>query len=126
MRPDIKDFEWRVFYTRYKANQVEWVRRVGIRARETNQIIERKHGTLKDRLKPMRGLKKDESADKILKGYVVNYNFVRPHLSLKGKTPAQEAGIGEGLDSWLSLITLMQQHETIQEKQPIQIEVRAK
>jgi len=33
----------------------------GIRARETNNV-ERLHGTLKDRLKPLRGLKSKETA----------------------------------------------------------------
>ena len=37
----------RVFWSKYKASKVEWVRRVGIRARETNQIIVRKHSTFK-------------------------------------------------------------------------------
>lgn len=35
----------KVFYSRYKINRVELVKRVGIRSRETNNIIERMHGT---------------------------------------------------------------------------------
>lgn len=62
----------------------------GIRARETNNIVERLHGTLKDRLKPMRGLKNDERAKTLLNGYVINYNFCRKHQSIN-MTPA-EAG----------------------------------
>jgi transposase-like protein len=93
----------KTFYTRYKADQVQWVRRVGIRTRETNQIIERKHGTLKDRLRRARGLKHDTTASKWLDGYVVNYNFVKPHLALKGKTPAQAAGLDIKAD-WGDLI----------------------
>ena len=93
----------KVFFSRYKTDKVEWVRRVGIRARETNQIIERKHGTLKDRLRPARGLKHDNTAKKWLDGYVVNYNFVKPHISLKGKTPAQGAGLDVKAD-WGELI----------------------
>lgn len=34
----------KVFYTKFKTNRVEWVRRVGIKARETNNIVERLHG----------------------------------------------------------------------------------
>ncbi len=41
----------RNFYSRYKEHRVEFVRRAGIRAKETNNVIERLHGTLKDRLK---------------------------------------------------------------------------
>jgi transposase InsO family protein len=29
----------------------------------------------------------------MLKGWFVHYNFLRPHSSLKGKTPAEAAGI---------------------------------
>src|SRR6476620_9804017 len=65
----------KVFYTRFKTNKVEWVRRVGIKARETNNIVERLHGTLKDRAKPMRGLKNDESSKELLDDYTINYNF---------------------------------------------------
>jgi transposase-like protein len=114
-----------VFYTRYKANQVEWVRRVGIRARETNNMIERKHGTLKDRLRPARGLKHDATAKKWLDAYVVNYNFCRTHSSI-GMTPAQAAGIE--VKGWKQLIEKAQAHETTQEiqtKQVIEVMVRA-
>ena len=83
------------FTTRYNNAKVEWVRRVGIKARQTNNKVERLHGTLKDRLRPARGLKHDETAKTWLDGYVVNYNFVKPHIALKGKTPAQAAGLGE-------------------------------
>ena len=47
----------RKFFTAgYKEHRVEFVRRAGIKARETNNVIERLHGTLKDRLKPLRGV----------------------------------------------------------------------
>lgn len=65
----------KVFCSRYKARRVEWIRRVGIRARFTNNMIERQHGTLKDRLRPMRGLKQDKTARTLLRGYVINYNY---------------------------------------------------
>jgi hypothetical protein len=71
----------KVFNSRVKTLKVEWVRRVGIKARETNNIIERKHGTLKDRLRPARGLKHDDTAKTWLDGYIVNYAFVKPHFS---------------------------------------------
>lgn len=91
----------KVFFTRYKDKKVEWVRRVGIRARETNNVVERLHGTLKDRLKPMRGLKKDETAKNFLDGYIINYNFCRKHQSL-GKTPAEACGLE--IKGWKNLI----------------------
>jgi len=115
----------KVFYTRYKANQVEWVRRVGIRARKTNNIVERLHGTLKDRLRPMRGLKNLESSEELLTGYVVDYNFCRTHSAI-GKTPAQAAGIE--VKGWKQLIENAQvvaTKEEIQNSQVMEAKVRA-
>ncbi|MDI6846931.1 MAG: hypothetical protein QMD23_02205, partial [Candidatus Bathyarchaeia archaeon] len=36
----------------------------------------------------------------------IYYNFIRPHMSLNGKTPAEEAGINLKLEGnkWLALI----------------------
>jgi transposase-like protein len=92
-----------VFYTMRKDTRPELVQRVGIRARETNNIVERLHGTLKDRTKPMRGLKSFESTKLLLEGYAVHYNCVRPHQSLGGKTPAQAARM-EVPSNWRGLI----------------------
>jgi len=56
-------------------------------------MIERFHSTLKSRTKIMRGLHTVESARKYLDGWLVHYNFFRPHMSLKDSTPASVAGI---------------------------------
>jgi hypothetical protein len=90
------------------------VQRVGIRARETNNIVERLHETVKERVKPMRGFKNEDSARIILEGYVANYNYARPHMSLKGKTPAEEAGIE--VKGWKQLIENAIQTEIVQPK----------
>jgi transposase-like protein len=114
----------KVFYSRFKANKVEWVRRVGLRARETNNIVERLHGTLKDRLKPMRGLKNNESADSLLNGYVINYNFCRKHQSIK-MTPAQAAGIE--VKGWKQLIenaTVQDTKNEIEQRQALELKVK--
>jgi transposase-like protein len=110
----------KVFWSNYRTSKVEWVRRVGIRARETNQIIERKHGTLKDRLRPTRGLKKDKTAEKWLNGYIINYNFVKPHIALKGMTPAQAAGLDIKSD-WGELIHQAISSTTKKEIKPIEV-----
>jgi transposase-like protein len=81
----------KVFYTLRKDTRPELVQRVGIRARETNNIVERMHGTVKDRTRVMRGLKSFESTKSLLEGFTIHYNYVRPHQSLGGKTPAQAA-----------------------------------
>ena len=93
----------KVFWTMRKDTRPELVQRVGIRARETNNIVERLHGTLKDRTKSMRGFKAFESTKLLLEGYAVHYNCVRPHQSLGGKTPAQAARM-EVPSNWRGLI----------------------
>jgi len=70
----------------------------------STNIIERWHGTLKDRLKPMRGMDKSETQQLILEGFIFNYNYLRPHESLKDRTPAEVANIDFPYRSWLDVI----------------------
>ncbi len=67
-------------------------------------LIERFHGTLKARIKVMRGLKKPETALEILDGWLVHYNFFRPHESLGDTTPAEKAGIKFPFKNWLDVV----------------------
>lgn len=68
-----------------------------------NNKMERLNGEIRDREKVMRGLKKDDTP--ILKGYQIFHNFIRPHIGLNGKTPAEACGIKvEGKNKWLTLI----------------------
>src|SRR4030067_917448 len=110
------------YYTMRRDTRPELVQRVGINARKTNNIVERLHGTLKDRTRPMRGLKDFESTKSILEGYTVHYNFVRPHQTLKGKTPAQASEITMKKDGHL-LLKEATKHATLNEKQNKPIEV---
>lgn len=98
----VKGFN-KVFWIRYKKDKVELVRKVGLRAVNSNNSVERLHGTLKDRVKPMRGLKDMETVSVLLEGWVVHYNYVRGHQTLKGKTPAEVCGI-EGKNNWHTLV----------------------
>ena len=93
----------KVFYTMRKDTRVELVQRVGIRARETNNLVERLHCTLKDRTRCMRGLHSYESTKLLLEGWSVHYNCVRPHQTLGGKTPAQAARMNVP-NNWKGLI----------------------
>lgn len=65
-----------------------------------SNYIERFHSTLKSRTKVMRGLHTIESARKYLDGWLVHYNFFRPHLSLKDRTPASVASIRFPFRNW--------------------------
>ncbi len=71
-----------------------------------NQMIERLNGTIREREKVMRGMDTDESAQKLLDGNRLFYNFIRPHMGLNGLTPAEKAGLDLGLtgNRWENLI----------------------
>jgi transposase-like protein len=70
---------------------------------DTNEI-ERFQGTIKDRTKVIRGFKTFETALIILDGFLVHYNFFRPHISLKGKTPAEVAGVNIPFKTWTEFV----------------------
>lgn len=80
------------------------VRMKGITHEININLIERFHGTLKQRTKIMRGLRNIDSARLILGGFVIHYNFFRPHMALKDKTPAKVAGIKLPFKNWEGLI----------------------
>lgn len=51
----------------------------------------------------MRGLKKQDTP--IIEGYKIFHNFIRPHMAIEGKTPAEASGIKiEGDNKWITLI----------------------
>ena len=60
---------------------------------DSTNDIERFHGTLKARTKVMRGLKSIDTAIQFTEGWLVHYNYLRPHESLNDRPPAQVAGI---------------------------------
>jgi hypothetical protein len=71
---------------------------------DSTNVIERFQGTLKDRTKVMRGFKKPDTATLILDGWLVYYNYLRPHESLGDKTPARIAGINFPYQSWQDIV----------------------
>jgi len=80
------------------------IRAKGLTAEINTNIIERFQGTVKERTKVMRGLKTMESARIISEGFIVHYNFLRPHMSLAGKTPASAAGLKLPFKTWKELV----------------------
>jgi len=86
--------------------KIAHIANVGIRSHMGNHRVERLHNTMREREKVMRHLKRAQSAEKILKGFRIYYNYVRPHMALDGHTPAQEAAIPIqlGTNRWLDLI----------------------
>lgn len=76
----------------------------------TNKI-ERFHSTLKSRTNIMRGLHNQKSAMLIMDGWLVNYNYFRPHEALRDlkpkgvdKTPAVVAKSDYPFKSWLDVV----------------------
>ena len=74
--------------------------------------IERLHNSIRERTKIFRGFHGSvESADSILKGYAIFYNFIREHQNIK--CCPYELAIPElklnGENKWISLIELSKQ-----------------
>jgi len=77
---------------------------VGIQGQVSNNRIERFHGTVRERNKVMRAIKKPDTS--IIDGQRIYYNYIRPHMALDGKTPAEVAGIDLqlGPNKWEAII----------------------
>ena len=67
-------------------------------------LIERFHSTLKQRTKVIRGFKNKKTARLLLDGFLVHYNYFRPHEALNNKTPAEVAGIKFVYKDWLDVV----------------------
>jgi transposase-like protein len=68
-----------------------------------NNKMERMNGEIRDREKVMRSLKNPETP--ILTGYQIFHNYIRPHMALDNRTPAEVAGIRIGGENkWMTLI----------------------
>lgn len=80
------------------------IRDIYIRSQVSNSNIqERLNGEFRDREKVFRGLKKDDSST--ITGIQIYHNYIRPHMSLDGNTPADKAGIEiKGDNKWLTII----------------------
>lgn len=70
----------------------------------STNLIERFHGTIKARTKVMRGMHNKQTAMLIMDGWLINYNFFRPHESLKNKTPGEVAKADFQFKSWLDVV----------------------
>jgi transposase-like protein len=82
----------------------EHIQSKGMTADINTNLIERFHGTLKDRTKVIRGFKTIDTALVILDGFLIHYNFFRPHMTLRNKTPAEVAGIKSPYRTWTEFV----------------------
>jgi transposase-like protein len=76
-----------------------------------NNKMERMNGEIRDREKVVRGVKREDSP--LISGLQIYHNYVRPHMALDGKTPAEVAGIKvQGENKWITLIQNARKKET--------------
>ncbi len=86
--------------------------------KDNTKKIERFHSTLKQRTKVMRGLKNIETAHDFIEGWLVHYNYLRPHTALDDKTPAEVAGIDFPYKNWADITRHKPSKPIIIEHQP--------
>jgi len=73
------------FWDKVRMGECKIIRKPGLRAKEgklSNNIIERFHNTLKERYKTMRDFGSFDGARNALDGFVIQYNYLRPHMAL--------------------------------------------
>ncbi len=91
------------FWTQRKETRTLHISKVRWKEGPTNNKMERLNGEIRDREKVMRGVKREDSP--ILKGYEIFHNYLRPHMALNGRTPAEACGITVlGPNKWITLI----------------------
>ena len=73
---------------------------------ESTSEIERFHGTLKDRTKVFRSFRDIDTLIQFTDGWLVYYNYFRPHESLEGKTPAEAGKVKYNIKDWAGLVRL--------------------
>lgn len=94
----------RVWYNHLWYHKVHYTRIID-RHDYRNNIVERIQGTLRERVKVMRGFGSMKSAGLLLNLLAINYNFIKIHQGI-GCTPAEKCGIklSMGKNKWLGLI----------------------
>jgi len=101
--PNFHEAYEKEFYTNRLETRTEHIRDIGMNGKVHNNKMERMNGEIRDREKVMRSLKSCDTP--IISGYQIYHNYIRPHMGLKGRTPAQVAGIEvQGENKWLTLI----------------------
>jgi hypothetical protein len=98
---NLHDAYLKEFHTARLDTRTEYTRHIRLEGDFNNNKMERMNGEISERL--MRGLETKDSP--ILAEYQLFHNYIRPHMALDGRTPAEVAGIKiEGENKWLTLI----------------------
>jgi len=100
--PNFNDAFKQEFFNRRKPRSRN-IKHIRMQGDHNNNKMERLNGEVRDREKVMRSLKKSDSS--ILTGYQLFHNYMRPHMALDGKTPAEMCGIEiVGENKWKTII----------------------
>jgi len=101
--PNFHEAYLQEFYTKRLETRTEHIQEIRMAGKVHNNKMERLNGEIRDREKVMRTLEIPDSP--ILAGYQIFHNYIRPHMALKGRTPAELAGIRiSGENKWITLI----------------------
>ncbi len=73
---------------------------------ESTSQIERFHSTIKERTKVMKAFRTIDSLIQFMDGFLIWYNYLKPHHSLGGRTPAEAAGINYDVRNWQDVCRL--------------------
>jgi putative transposase len=84
---------------------------------DSTSIIERFHGTLKERTDIVRGFKNPVMAKLLTDAWLVHYNFFKEHTTLGDIPPAQKMGIPTPFEDWNGVL------KTVQETRPRPISI---
>jgi len=91
------------FWTAKRQDRTLHIKHIHLQGDMNNNKMERLNGEFRDREKVVRGIKKDDSV--IIDGYQIYHNYLRSHMGLDGKTPAEACGITiNGENKWKTLI----------------------
>lgn len=91
------------FWTVKRQNRTLHIKHIHLQGDMNNNKMERLNGEFRDREKVVRGIKKEDSV--IIDGYQLYHNYIRPHMGLNGRTPAEVTGIKiDGDNKWKTLI----------------------
>ena len=84
----------------FDGDDVEHIQTDGLAAEVHNNLSERLQGTIKERDKVLRGFKRPGAAQEYLDGWMLDYNYFRPHHAIGKETPAQKAGLKAPFENW--------------------------
>jgi transposase-like protein len=99
------------FRTTRLETRTEHIRHIRLQGDYNNNKMERMNGEIRDRERCMRTLERSDTP--ILTGIQIFHNYIRPHMSQDGKTPAEAAGIQVGgANKWVTLIQNAKANET--------------